>query len=69
MELSRTINAKPAAGLFGGSLTTVGLGLAARHTGYDPTVEEVAGWTTIASFLAAWIVPERWWGKATDTEV
>jgi len=59
-----TINAKPAAGLFGGALTTVGLGLIARHTGYDPSVEEVAGITTLVGFAVAWAVPESLWDKA-----
>lgn len=57
------IESKPAAALLGGALTTVGLGLTARHTGYDPSVEEVAGWTTLASFACAWLVPSRLWGR------
>ena len=57
--MNTPIDAKPAAGLLGGAITTVGLGLAARYTSYDPSVEEVAGWTTLASFAFAWLVPSR----------
>lgn len=60
------INPKPAAGLLGGAVCTVGLGLAARHTGYDPSVEEVAGWTTLASFTVAWLVPDRLWRRSFE---
>jgi hypothetical protein len=65
-----TINPKPAAGLFGGALTTVGLGLITRHTGYDPSVEEIAGITTLVSFAVAWLVPESLWDRlAPNVEV
>ena len=70
---SAPIESKPAAALLGGALTTVGLGLAARHTGYDPSVEEVASWTTLSAFACAWLVPSRLWtkysGEASRAEV
>ena len=62
----RTINAKPAAGLLGGALSTLTVGLLSRYTSYSPTPDEVGAIVMISSFGLAWLVPERWWGKATD---
>lgn len=63
MSSTTPIDSKPAAGLLGGALCTVGLGIATRNTGYDPSVEEVAGWTTLAAFACAWLVPSRLWSR------
>jgi hypothetical protein len=65
MEPTRTINAKPAAALFGGYLATLVIGLLHRYFGYEPAVDEVGAIVGICGFAAAWIVPEGWWGRAT----
>jgi hypothetical protein len=64
MEPVRTINAKPAAALFGGYLAVLIIGLLARYTSYDPDAIEAAAITGIAGFAASWIVPEGWWRRA-----
>jgi hypothetical protein len=69
MEPVRTINAKPAAALFGGYLSVLVIGLLARYTSYDPDAIEASAITGIAGFAAAWLVPEGWWRKATEGDV
>jgi hypothetical protein len=69
MEVSRTINAKPAAGLFGSYLAVLAIGLFNRYTSYDPGAEEVGAIVGIFGFVTAWLVPERWWGRATEPTV
>lgn len=65
-----SINSKPAAGLLGGALTTLSIGLLSRYTSYDPSAEEAAAITTVISFGLAWLVPEKTWGKvANPTDV
>ncbi len=66
-----TINAKPAAGLLGGAVTTLTIGVLSRYTSYNPSPEEAAAITTLASFGLAWLVPEKAWGKveANQTDV
>ena len=61
----RTINAKPAAGLLGGALSTLTVGLLARYTSYSPSPDEVGAIVMISSFGLAWLIPEGWWSKAT----
>jgi hypothetical protein len=69
MEVPRTINAKPAAGVFGAYVTTLVVSLLHRYAGYDPTIEEVGALVGIFGFVTAWLVPERWWGRATEESV
>lgn len=52
-----TINTKPAAGVFTGAVTVLGLSLANRYTAYQPTVEEATSITVIVSGLAMWLIP------------
>jgi hypothetical protein len=66
MDQPRTINAKPAAALFGSYLAVLVIGLLARYTSYSPDAIEASAITGICGFAAAWVVPEGWWGKATD---
>lgn len=58
------IEPKPAAALLGGALSTFGIGLATRYTGYDPSAEEVASIVTLATFALAWLVPSRLWRQS-----
>lgn len=52
-----TIDTKPAAGVFTGALTVLGLSLANRYTDYQPTIEEATSITVIVSGLAMWLIP------------
>ena len=61
--MSTTTDSKPAAGLLGGALSTLAIGLSARYTSYDPTVEEAGSIVTVFSFALAWLVPSRLWSK------
>ncbi len=62
--MATTIDTKPAAGLFGGAVSIIALGLLNRYTGFHPTVEEGTAITTVVGFAVAWAVPSRLWAKA-----
>jgi len=52
-----TIATKPAAGVFTGAVTVLGLSLLNRYTDYQPTIEEATSITVIVSGLAMWLIP------------
>jgi hypothetical protein len=52
-----TIDAKPAAGVFTGAVTVLGLSLLNRYTSYQPTIEEATSITVIVSGLSMWLIP------------
>ena len=54
---SPSIDAKPAAGVFTGAVTVLGLSLANRYTSYQPTIEEATSITVIVSGLSMWLIP------------
>lgn len=54
-----TINTKPAAGVFTGSVCVLGLSLLSRFSPYEPTVEEATSITVIVSGLAMWLIPSN----------
>lgn len=60
----QSINSKVGAGLLGGAVTTLVVGLLARYTSYQPDAMEAAAITTVSSFGLAWLVPERLWSRA-----
>jgi ABC-type Fe3+ transport system permease subunit len=66
MTMMQSINSKPAAGLLGGAITTLAVGLLSRYTSYNPDGMEAAAITTVASFVLAWLVPERVWSRAAS---
>lgn len=59
----QAINSKPAAGLLGGAVTTLAVGVLTRYTSYDPDAAEAAALTTVIAFGCAWLVPERLWSR------
>jgi hypothetical protein len=67
--MNQSIQTKPAAGLLGGSVSGLSIGLLNRYTGYHPTVEEAVNITILAGFAVAWAVPEKWLRKAEDAGV
>lgn len=52
-----SIDAKPAAGVFTGAVTVLGLSLLNRYSSYQPTIEEATSITVIVSGLAMWLIP------------
>lgn len=52
-----TIATKPAAGVFTGAVTVLGLSLLNRYSAYQPTIEEATSITVIVSGLAMWLIP------------
>ena len=52
-----TISAKPAAGVFTGAVTVLGLSLLNRYSEYQPTIEEATSITVIISGLSMWLIP------------
>lgn len=61
--MATTIDSKPAAGLLGGAISTLAIGVCARYTSYDPTIEEAGAIVTVVSFGLAWLVPSKLWSK------
>lgn len=53
------IEPKPAAGLLGGAMATLILGVLNRYTGYHAAAEEAAAITTLLAFTLAWLIPSR----------
>lgn len=58
-----SIDPKPAAGLFGGFLATLVVGLLNRYTSYQPSIEEASAIVGIFGFVCAWLVPDSLWGR------
>jgi len=52
-----SVDPKPAAGVFTGAVTVLGLSLCNRYTNYHPTIEESTSITVILSGLVMWLVP------------
>ncbi len=69
--MAQPIESKPAAGLLGGAVSTLAVGLLSRYTTYDPDPAEVGAIVTISSFAVAWLVPSRLLGRYTpdDSEI
>jgi hypothetical protein len=53
-----SIDPKPAAGLFGGALTTVAIKPITTYTSWDPSAAAVGGIATLVGFAVAWLVPD-----------
>ncbi|MGE0025690.1 MAG: hypothetical protein AB7O78_01625 [Thermoleophilia bacterium] len=65
---SAPIETKPAAGLLGGAISTLTVGLLARYTSYNPDPAEVGAIVTLTSFGVAWLVPSRVLGRVAPDE-
>jgi hypothetical protein len=52
-----SVESKPAAGVFVGACTVLGLSIVNRYTDYQPTIEEATSITVIVSGLAMWLIP------------
>lgn len=68
---TQPIESKPAAGVVGGALATLTVGLCSRYTSYNPDPAEVGAIVTLSGFAVAWLVPSRLLGRYVpdDSEI